>query len=253
MAQSESRDELIIGRNPVMEALRSGRNIDSLFVARGERQGSIGKIIAMARDAKIPVKEVDAKKLDFMCGHARHQGVIARVAAHAYASIDDIFARAEAKQEPPFLVICDEIADPHNLGAIIRSAECAGAHGIIIPQRRSAELTYTVAKTAAGALEYMPVARVNNLPSTLEDLKSRGVWIYGTDMEGETWCQTDLKGPLALVIGSEGKGMGRLVREKCDFVLSLPMRGEINSLNASVAAGIMMYEVSRQRLGLKAL
>ena len=233
MAQSESRDELIIGRNPVMEALRSGRNIDSLFVARGERQGSIGKIIAMARDAKIPVKEVDAKKLDFMCGHARHQGVIARVAAHAYASIDDIFA--------------------HNLGAIIRSAECAGAHGIIIPQRRSAELTYTVAKTAAGALEYMPVARVNNLPSTIEDLKSRGVWIYGTDMEGETWCQTDLKGPLALVIGSEGKGMGRLVREKCDFVLSLPMRGEINSLNASVAAGIMMYEVSRQRLGLKAL
>ncbi len=253
MERSEIRDELIIGRNPVMEALKAGRNIDTLFVTRGERQGSIGKIIAMSRDAGIPVKEVDAKKLDYMCGNSHHQGVIARIAAHEYASVDDIFARAEEKGEPPFILICDEIADPHNLGAIIRTAECAGAHGVIIPKRRSAELTYTVAKTAAGALEYMPVARVGNLASTLEELKTRGVWIYGTDMDGETWCSTDLKGPMALVIGSEGKGMGRLVREKCDFILSLPLQGEINSLNASVAAGIMMYEVSRQRLGLKAL
>lgn len=253
MEHREIRDELIIGRNPVMEALRAGRNIDTLFVARGERQGSIGKIIAMSREQKIPVKEVDSKKLDYMCGNAHHQGVIARVAAHEYASIDDIFKRAEEQGESPFIIVCDEISDPHNLGAIIRSAECAGAHGVIIPKRRSAELTYTVAKTAAGALEYMPVARVGNLATTLDDLKQRGVWVYGTDMKGEAWCQTDMRGPVALVIGSEGKGMGRLVRDKCDFVISLPMQGNIDSLNASVAAGIMMFEVRRQRLGLKSV
>lgn len=253
MEKNEIRDELIIGRNPVLEALRAGRSIDTLFVARGERQGSIGKIIAMSRDAKIPVKEVDRQKLDFMSGNGHHQGVIARVAAHEYASIEDIFARAEEKNEPPFIIVCDEISDPHNLGAIIRSAECAGAHGVIIPRRRSAELTYTVAKTAAGALEYVPVARVSNLATTLDDLKKRGVWVYGTDMKGEPWCETDMKGPTALVIGSEGKGMGRLVREKCDFVVSLPMQGQIDSLNASVAAGIIMFEVRRQRLGLRSV
>ncbi len=251
MEQNEVRDELIIGRNPVMEALKAGRNIDTIYVSRGEKQGSVGKIIAMARDAGILIKETDPKKLGFMCGNANHQGVIAKVAAHGYASVDDIFARAEEKDENPFIIIADEISDPHNLGAIIRSAECAGAHGVIVPKRRSATLNYTVDKTAAGALEYIPVARVSNLAAVMEELKERGVWIYGTDMEGETWCQTDLKGPLALVVGSEGKGMGRLVREHCDFILSLPLSGNINSLNASVAAGIVMYEVSRQRLGLQ--
>ncbi len=234
-----------------MEALKAGRNIDTIYVSRGEKQGSVGKIIAMARDAGILIKETDPKKLGFMCGNANHQGVIAKVAAHGYASVDDIFARAEEKGENPFIIIADEISDPHNLGAIIRSAECAGAHGVIVPKRRSATLNYTVDKTAAGALEYIPVARVSNLAAVMEELKERGVWIYGTDMEGETWCQTDLKGPLALVVGSEGKGMGRLVREHCDFILSLPLSGNINSLNASVAAGIVMYEVSRQRLGLQ--
>lgn len=251
MEQNELRDELIIGRNPVMEALKAGRNIDTIYVSRGEKQGSIGKIIATARDAGILIKETDPKKLGFMCGNANHQGVIAKVAAHGYATVDDIFARAEEKGEPPFIILADEISDPHNLGAIIRSAECAGAHGVIVPKRRSATLNYTVDKTAAGALEYIPVARVSNLAAVMDELKERGVWIYGTDMEGETWCQTDLKGPLALVVGSEGKGMGRLVREHCDFILSLPLSGHISSLNASVAAGIVMYEVSRQRLGLE--
>ena len=247
MEQKEVRDELIIGRNPVMEALKAGRNIDTIFVSKGERQGSIGKIIATARDAGVLIKETDAKKLGFMCGNANHQGVIATVAAHEYASLDDLFARAEEKGEAPFFIIADEVSDPHNLGAIIRTAECAGAHGVIVPKRRSATLNYTVDKTSAGALEYLPVARVSNLPACMEELKARGVWIYGTDMEGEVWCQTDLTGPMALVVGNEGKGMGRLVREKCDFILSLPMSGNIQSLNASVAAGIVMYEVHRQR------
>lgn len=250
---NERESELIIGRNPVMEALKAGREIDTLYVAKGERTGSVGKIISMCRDAGVMVKDTDMKKLDFMCGNQNHQGVIARVAAHAYASIDDIFDRANEKGEKPFIIICDEIEDPHNLGAIIRTAECAGAHGIIIPKRRNATLNFTVAKTSAGALEYMPVARVANLATTIDELKERGVWIYGTDMDGEVWCQTDLKGAVALVVGSEGTGMGRLVREKCDFVLSLPMTGEINSLNASVAAGIMMYEVSRQRQDIKSI
>ena len=250
MEQKEVRDELIIGRNPVLEALKAGREIDTIYVSRGEKQGSVGKIIAVARDAGILIKETDPKKLSFMCGDQNHQGVIAKVAAHGYATLDDLFARAEEKGEAPFFVIADEISDPHNLGAIIRSAECAGAHGVIVPKRRSATLNYTVDKTAAGALEYLPVARVSNLAAAMEELKERGVWIYGTDMEGDTWCQVDLRGPLALVVGSEGKGMGRLVREHCDFILSLPLSGNIGSLNASVAAGIVMYEVSRQRLGL---
>ena len=252
--ENEAGTELIIGRNPVMEALRAGREIDTLYVSKGERNhGSVGKIIAMCRDAGVIVKDTDQKKLDFMCRGGNHQGVIARVSAHSYASVDDIFKKAEECGEPPFIIICDEIEDPHNLGAIIRTAECAGAHGVIIPKRRSATLGFTVAKTAAGALEYMPVARVSNLAAAIDELKERGVWIYGTDMDGEVWCKTDLTGPLALIIGSEGSGMGRLVREKCDFVLSLPLRGKINSLNASVAAGITMYEISRQSLEIKSI
>ncbi|MBQ1545842.1 MAG: 23S rRNA (guanosine(2251)-2'-O)-methyltransferase RlmB [Clostridia bacterium] len=249
--EKEIRDELIIGRNPVLEALKADRGIDTLYVDGGEKQGSVGKIIAMCRERGILVKETDPKKLNFMCGNANHQGVIARVAAHEYATLEDLFARAEERGEPPFFILEDEIDDPHNLGAIIRTAECAGAHGVIVPKRRSAALNYTVDKTSAGALEYLPVARVSNLASCIEELKQRGVWIYGTDMKGEPWCRTDLRGPVALVVGSEGRGMSRLVREKCDFVLSLPMQGNINSLNASVAAGIVMYEISRQRLGLE--
>lgn len=252
LQENEKQQDLIIGRNPIIEVLKAGREIDTLYVAKGERQqGSVGKIISMCRDLGITVKDTDSKKLDYMCGHANHQGVIARVAMHSYSTIDDIFTKAEEKGEAPFIIICDEIEDPHNLGAIIRTAECAGAHGIIVPKRRNATLSFTVAKTAAGALEYMPVARVSNLASAIDELKERGVWVYGTDMKGEPWCQTDLKGAVALVIGSEGTGMGRLVREKCDFILSLPMKGRINSLNASVAAGIVMYEVSRQRLDMK--
>ena len=182
-----------------------------------------------------------------MCGGSSHQGVAAYAAAHEYADVDDIFAAAEAKGEKPFIIVCDEVEDPHNLGAIIRSADAAGAHGVIIPKRRNATLSYVVGKTSAGAVEYVPVARVPNLPSLLDELKERGVWIYGADMNGQSWCETDFTGGVALVIGSEGKGLGRLVKEKCDFIVSLPMKGRVNSLNASVAAGILMFEVSRQR------
>jgi len=253
MNDQREREDLIIGRNAVIEALRAGREFDTLFVARGERTGSISKIIATCRDTSIPIKEVDIKKLDFMCGHANHQGIAASCAAHSYATVDEIFEIAQERGEKPFIIICDEIEDPHNLGAIIRTAECAGAHGIIIPKRRCASLSFAVSKTSAGAIEYMPVARVSNLASTIDDLKKRGVWIYGADMLGTNWCQTDYTDAVALVIGSEGNGLGRLVREKCDFMVSLPLKGQIDSLNASVAAGIMMFEVTRQRAGLKSV
>lgn len=241
------RDDAIIGRNSVLEALKSGRIIDSVMVARGERSGSIAKILAMCKEQGIVIKEVDARKLQAVSANGNHQGVIALCAAHAYATVEDILKRAEERNEPPFLLVCDEIEDSHNLGAMIRTAEAAGVHGVIIPKRRNVGLNFIVAKTASGALEYVPVARVGNLAATLEQLKEKGLWIYGADMEGETWCETDLTGPMALVIGSEGKGIGRLVKERCDFLLSLPMHGRINSLNASVAAGILMYEAARQR------
>lgn len=243
----EIPDDLIIGRNAVTEALKSQRAIDSVMVARGERNGSIGKIIATCREKGIVIKEVDSKKLDFLAGGANHQGVIANAAAHEYSSVDDIFEYAESKGEQPFIIICDEIEDPHNLGAIIRTAEASGVHGVIIPKRRSASLNYIVAKTASGALEYVRVARVANLGSTIDELKKRGVWIYAADMDGQNYYDVDFTGAAALVIGSEGNGIGRLVREKSDFIVSLPMKGKINSLNASVAAGILMYEVARQR------
>ena len=198
----------------------------------------------MAKEKGAVVKEVDSKKLDFMCGGANHQGVAAYVAAHEYSSIDEIFAYAEEKGEAPFIVVCDEIEDPHNLGAIIRTAECAGVHGVIIPKRRSASLNFTVGKTSAGALEYMRVARVSNLASTIDELKEKGCWVYGADMDGTDYKKTDFSGAVVLVIGSEGKGIGKLIRQKCDAIVSLPMKGNINSLNASVAAGILMYEVS---------
>lgn len=251
--KAEGRNaDLIIGRNAVSEALRSERVIDTLLVARGERNGSIGRIIAECRDRNIVVKEVDKKKLDFLCGQGNHQGIAAYAAAHEYAEVEDIFALAEERGEDPFIIICDEIEDPHNLGAIIRTAETTGVHGIIIPKRRNASLSYAVGKTSAGAVEYVPVARVGNLASTIEDLKKRGLWVYTADMDGQNWCETDFSGPVALIVGSEGNGVSRLIKEKSDFVVSLPMRGKITSLNASVAAGILMYEVARQRLGIKA-
>lgn len=249
--QKTKGEDIIAGRNAVMEALRSGRAIDTLLVAKGERSGSITPILAKASEKKIPIKEADSRKLDAMCGGV-HQGIIAIASVVEYATIEDMFAAAERRGEAPFFIIADEIEDPHNLGAIIRTAESAGAHGVIIPKRRSVGLTYSVGKASAGAVEYMPVARVVNLPAAIEELKQKGVWVYAADMDGEPWCQADLSGPIALVIGGEGKGVGRLVKEKCDVVLSLPMCGKINSLNASVACGIMMYEVTRQRLGIPA-
>jgi 23S rRNA (guanosine2251-2'-O)-methyltransferase len=245
--ERENDKDVIFGRNSVAEAIKSGRPLDSVMVARGDRSGSIPKIVADAKKAGIVIKEVDSKKLDFICGHNNHQGIAALGAVKEYSTIEDIFNTATERNEQPFIIICDEIEDPHNLGAIIRTAEAAGAHGVIIPKRRSASLSFTVAKTSAGAVEFMHVARVTNLPQTIEDLKKRGVWVYCADMDGEPFYKSDLKGAIALVIGSEGNGVGRLVKEKCDVTLSMPMKGQINSLNASVAAGILMYEVSRQR------
>ena len=249
---TRKREETIAGRNAVWEALRSGRAIDSIVLARGNRTGAIAPIISKAKEKGIAIKEADVRKLDFMCGGAVHQGIVAVAAAHAYANIEDILALAEGRGEPPFLIVADELEDPHNLGAILRTAECAGAHGVIIPKRRSVGLTYAVGKASAGAVEYMPVARAVNIAATIEDLKKRGVWIYAADMDGQPWCSVDYSGPCALVIGSEGSGVGRLVKEKSDFVISLPLKGKINSLNASVACGILCYEVARQRGGWKA-
>lgn len=248
----EMRNDIVIGRNCVLEAIKSGRSIDSVLIATGGRNGSIVQITALCRKKDITVKEVSSSKLDEMSAGANHQGVIALCAAKDFSDIEDIFALAEQKGEPPFIIIADELNDPHNLGAIIRTAEAAGAHGIIIPKRRSVGLTFTVARAAAGALEYMPVVRVSNLANCIDSLKQRGIWVYAADMDGQMWCQSDLKGASALVVGSEGFGVGRLIKDKCDIILSLPMNGQINSLNASVAAGILMYEFARQRHGISA-
>ncbi|MBO4893731.1 MAG: 23S rRNA (guanosine(2251)-2'-O)-methyltransferase RlmB [Clostridia bacterium] len=238
---------LIIGRNAVSEALKSGREIDTLLVAKGERDKVASRLIAACRDRGVVVKEVDSRKLDSISAGANHQGVCAYAAVHGYSNIEDMLALAEEKGEKPFIIVCDEIEDPHNLGAIIRTADACGAHGVIIPKRRGVTLTYAVGKVSAGALEYVPVARVANLAATLDDLKEKGFWVYGADMDGTPWNEQDYSGAVALVIGSEGKGISRLVKEKCDFIVSLPMKGHINSLNASVAAGILMYEVVRSR------
>lgn len=245
--QEERQKDLIIGRNAVTELLKSGREIDTLFVARGEKGGTVGRIIAECKEKGAVVKDVDRKKLDFMCGHSNHQGVAATCAAHDYSTVEEILAVAEERGEAPFIVACDGVEDPHNLGAIIRTAEATGVHGIIIPKRRSASLNYTVGKTSAGALEYMKVARVPNLAAALEDLKKKGIWIYGADMAGEDARSIDTSGAAVLVIGSEGDGISRIVREKCDFIISLKMKGQINSLNASVAGGVLMYEFAYRR------
>ena len=242
---------VIAGRNAVLEALRSGREPDKLLVVKGHTGGATAPIIAKCAERRIPIKEVDSRKLDFLCEGANHQGVALVVAAYKYASVEEILENAKAKGEKPFIIICDGIEDPHNLGAIIRTAEATGAHGVIIPQRRSASLSPAAAKAACGALEYVPVARVTNLVNTIELLKENGVWVYAADMDGSDWVKENYSDGLALVIGGEGSGVGRLVKDHCDVVVSLPMRGKINSLNASVAAGVLMYEVARQRLNIK--
>lgn len=249
----EKHSDLITGRNAVMEALRSGRPIECVMTARSSDgvQRSLGQIIALAKKQGVTIKDVSPAKLDAMCS-GNHQGVAALAAVHEYASVEDMFALAESRGETPFLIICDGIEDPHNLGAIIRSAEAAGAHGVIIPKRRAVGLTWAVGKSSAGALEYLPVARVANISACIEELKKKGVWVYCADMDGQQWCGGDMTGAVALVIGGEDSGVSRLVREKCDGVLSLPMCGKINSLNASVACAIVMYEITRQRNSIKA-
>lgn len=240
-------ENIIVGRNSVNEAIRSNRTIDYILVGNGNISGSILPIISKAKDKGIVIKECSPKKLDYMSQNAPHQGIIAVVAAYKYSELDDIFSFAKSKNESPFIVMAENIEDPHNLGAIIRSAECAGAHGIIIPKRRSSGLTYVVSKASAGAIEYIPIVRVTNIVSTIGKLKDMGVWVFGADMAGETWCQTSFSGPVSLVIGNEGYGLSKLVKEKCDNIVSLPLNGSISSLNASVAAGILMYEISRQK------
>lgn len=246
--REEAPENMLEGRNAVTEALSAGRTIDKLFVADGDTDRALGRICAMAKQAGAVVVPTDRRKLDYMSATGAHQGVIAMVAAHDYASIDDILKKAQDAGEPPLIVICDELSDPHNLGAIIRTAECAGAHGIIIPKRRSVGLTAVVGKASAGALEYMPVARVSNITAAIDTLKRAGVWVYGTAAEGDTTLyRADLKSAAAIVIGNEGEGMSRLVSERCDFKVSIPMKGSISSLNASAAAAIMLYEAVRQR------
>ncbi len=238
----------IEGRNPVTEAIKSGRTIDKIFVQAGEKNGSIRKIIALAREKKIVISEVDRAKLDRMSETKSHQGVIALAAAKEYCSVEDILRFAEEKGEKPFVIIADDLNDPHNLGSIIRTANAAGAHGVIIPKRNSVGLSPVVDKTSAGALEFMNVARVSNLPSAIETLKKANVWIVCADMDGENTLYThDFSGAVGIVVGSEGSGVSRLVKEKCDFVVRIPMYGQINSLNASVAAALMIYEVARTR------
>lgn len=243
-------EELTIeGRNAVLEALRSGKPIDKLFVLEGCQDGPIRSITREARKHDTIVKFVTKERLDQMSETKKHQGVIAFGAAYEYAQVEDMFKLAEEKGEAPFLFLLDGIEDPHNLGAIIRTANLAGAHGVVIPRNRAVGLTATVAKTSAGALNYTPVAKVTNLSATIRELKERGMWFVCADMAGQTMYQLDLKGPIGLVIGSEGDGVGKLVRENCDFTAAIPMKGEIDSLNASVAAGVLAYEIVRQRLG----
>lgn len=250
VTDGQQRD-ILIGRNAVNEALRSGRSIDKIYVQQGLNSGSILPIIAKAKEAGLTVKNVDQRKLDFMCGGKNHQGVAASVAVKDFSELSDIFNLAQERGEAPFIIICDELEDPYNLGAILRTAECSGAHGVIIPKRRSAGLSYAVGKASAGAVEYVPVVKVTNITETIKELQDKGLWVYAADMDGRPWCEVDFSGAIAVIIGSEGNGVGRLVKEKSDFVVSLPIKGKINSLNASVAAGVICYEIARQRSGLK--
>lgn len=243
----EQSGNVLVGRNPVIEALRNDREIDKILVS--SQEGSVVKIVAMAREKGIPVMKVEKTAIDRIAAGQAHQGVAAYISPYAYAEMEDIFARAEASGEDPFIIILDNIEDPHNLGAIMRTAECAGAHGIIIPKRRACGLTEVVAKASAGAVEYMPCVKVTNIAQTIEELKARGIWVAACDMGGQEYYKADLKGKLAVVIGSEGFGISKLVREKCDFVVSMSMKGRITSLNASNAAAVIIYEVRKQRDG----
>lgn len=237
------------GRNPVMEALRAGREIDKIFIKKGEIDGSLIPLVKLAKRSGIVVSEVERQKLDQMSETGAHQGVVALCAMHEYVGVDDILARAAAKGEAPFLVILDKVSDPHNLGSVLRTANGAGVHGVIIPKHGAVGLSATVAKASAGAIEFTPVAKVTNLAAEIERLKKLGVWVYGADGAAkQSVYQTDFSGPAALVLGSEGEGISRLVREKCDVLVNIPMRGEINSLNVSVAAAIFMYEAAKNRL-----
>lgn len=245
----EVNELLVFGKNAVLESLKSGHSIDKVFVTKsGHVEGSLQKIVDEAKGHGVVVKFVEKEKLDSITNHGKHQGVAAYLAAQDYVELPELFARAEAEGESPFFIILDGIEDPHNLGAIIRTANVVGAHGVIIPKNRAVSLTATVAKTSAGAIAYTPVCKVTNLARTIEELQSKGVWITGADMDGSPMYDVDFKGAIGLVIGSEGKGISRLVRERCDFIASIPMKGDVNSLNASVAAGVLMYEAMRQRI-----
>ncbi len=240
-------ENYIAGRNSVAELLRSGRPIDRIVIERGKKEGSMSVILAKAAARSIPIKEAAREKLDSMCPGTNHQGVIAVAAMTEYCSVADILAHADKKGEKPFIIVCDGIEDPHNLGAIIRTAECCGAHGVVISKNRCCGVNFAVSKSACGALEYMKVARVVNITAAIEELKSAGVWVYAADMDGTDYKKQDFSGAAALVVGSEGRGVSRLVKDSCDITVSLPMKGHITSLNASVAAGVLMYEIASNR------
>lgn len=249
---TELPEDVLIGRNAVIEAIRSGRGINKLLIADGDKEGSVKEVISLAKEQGIVIQFVERSKIEGIAGGLRHQGVLAYVAPVAYSNLETILQAAETKGEAPFLLLLDELEDPHNLGALLRTADATGVHGVLIPKRRSVPLTATVAKTSAGAVEYVPVARIGNIAQTLRKLKDKGFWVAGADMDGsQNYYEADLTGPLVLVVGSEGHGMSRLTKEQCDFIVKMPMVGKINSLNASVAGSILMYESMRQRLQKK--
>lgn len=243
---AENDESLVYGRNAVKELLSSGRDVDKILTARGDRDGSITVLVSTAIERKIPVIEVDRKKLDTITGVTTHQGIVAMIPVREYSSLDDILSYAREKGEAPLIAICDGVEDPHNLGAIIRSAECMGFHGLLIAKRHSATLNATVAKASAGAIEHLRIAKVTNLPTAIEELKEKGVWIYGADMGGNAYYETDLKGAVAIVMGNEGKGLSRLVEEKCDFIVSIPQYGNVSSMNVSAAAAVLFSEAAKQ-------
>ena len=244
--EEEVAEGIVWGRNAVKELLATNRGVDKIMTARGDRDGSISMLVAMAIERKIPVLEVDRKKLDQMTAGAAHQGIVAMTPMREYSTVDDILNYAKEKGEAPLIAVCDGVEDPHNLGAMIRSAECAGFHGMIIPKRHAATLTATVAKASAGAIEHLRIAKVTNLPTTIDELKEKGVWVYGADMEGGVYYETDLCGAVAIVMGNEGKGISRLVEEKCDFKISIPLYGNLNSMNVSAAAAVLFTEAAKQ-------
>ena len=245
--REEPDENVIFGRNAVKELLSSGRDIEKLYILNGDLEGSVNLLIGIASERKLPIHEVDRAKLDSLCCGGNHQGIVAIASERNYATVDEIIDYAESRGEKPFIIILDGVEDPHNLGALIRSAECAGAHGVIIPKRRAVGLTSTAAKASAGAIEHMRVAKVTNLACTIDELKERGLWLYAADMDGGSYYDTDFSGGVGLVMGSEGFGISRLVKEKCDFVVSIPLYGNVNSLNVSCAGAVIMTEIARQR------